>query len=132
MAMETKRVMARKRARAKAARAMAGCQKATTELSLRNSQSLSHLRYPTDTRQLSSPQGEADGVSGRGMTLQALGGGEFALRLVSRQRVAPLYCRSRTHTHTTQADRGFARSRSCTNKDGNTNNLVLYTVRNDT
>jgi hypothetical protein len=31
-----------------------------------------------------------------------------------------------------QADRGFARLRLCTNKDGNTNNLVLYTVRNDT
>ncbi len=31
-----------------------------------------------------------------------------------------------------QADRGFARSRLCTNEDGNTNNLVLYTVRNDT
>ncbi len=31
-----------------------------------------------------------------------------------------------------QADRGFARSRLCTNKDGNTNNLVLYTVRNGT
>ncbi len=34
------------------------------------------------------------------MTSQALGGGEFALRLVSRQRVAPLYWRSDTHTHT--------------------------------
>jgi hypothetical protein len=31
-----------------------------------------------------------------------------------------------------QADRGFARLRLCTNEDGNTNNLVLYTVRNDT
>ncbi len=31
-----------------------------------------------------------------------------------------------------QADRDFARSRLCTNEDGNTNNLVLYTVRNDT
>ncbi len=31
-----------------------------------------------------------------------------------------------------QADRGFARLRLCTNKDGNTNNLVLYTVRNGT
>ncbi len=31
-----------------------------------------------------------------------------------------------------QADRGFARSQLCTKKDGNTNNLVLYTVRNDT
>ena len=38
-----------------------------------------------------------------------------------------------------QADRGFARSRLgfarsrlCTNEDGTTNNLVLYTVRNDT
>ncbi len=31
-----------------------------------------------------------------------------------------------------QANRGFARSRLCTNEDGNTNNLVLYTVQNDT
>ncbi len=52
----------------------AGCQKATTKLSLRNSQSLSHLRYPTDIRQLTSPQGEADGVPDGGMTLQVLGG----------------------------------------------------------
>jgi hypothetical protein len=44
------------------------------ELSLQNSQSLSHLRYSTDTRQLTSPQGEADGVSDGGRTLQALGG----------------------------------------------------------
>ncbi len=34
------------------------------------------------------------------MTSQALGGGEFALRLVLRQRVAPPYWRSDTHTHT--------------------------------
>jgi hypothetical protein len=55
-----------------------------------------------DTRQLTSPQGEADGVSDGGMTLQALGGGEFALRLVSRQRVAlrNRWSRSHTHTHT--------------------------------
>jgi hypothetical protein len=44
------------------------------ELSLQNLQSLSHLRYPTDTCHLTSPQGEADGVSDGGMTLQALGG----------------------------------------------------------
>jgi hypothetical protein len=31
--------------------------------------------------------------------LQALGGGEFALRLVPRQRAAPFYRRTRTHTH---------------------------------
>ena len=31
-----------------------------------------------------------------------------------------------------QADRGFARSRLCTDEDGTTNNLVLYMVRNDT
>jgi hypothetical protein len=77
----------------------AGCQKATTELCLRNSQSPSHLRYPMDTHQLTSSQGEADGVSDGGMTLQALGG-EFALRLVPRQRAAPFYRRTRTHTHT--------------------------------
>jgi hypothetical protein len=34
--------------------------------------------------------------------------------------------------HIQQADRGFARLQLCTNKDGNTNDLVLYTVRNDT
>jgi hypothetical protein len=33
-----------------------------------------------------------------------VGGGEFALRLVSRQRVAPPYWRSDTHTHTTDKD----------------------------
>ncbi len=31
-----------------------------------------------------------------------------------------------------QANRGFARSRLCAKEDGNTHNLVLYTVRNDT
>ena len=31
-----------------------------------------------------------------------------------------------------QADRGFARSRLCTDEDGTTNNLVLYMVQNDT
>jgi hypothetical protein len=33
------------------------------------------------------------------MTSQLLGGGEFTLRLVPRQKVAPLYWRSDTHTH---------------------------------
>ncbi len=70
------------------------------ELSLRNSQSLSHVRYPLDTRQLTSPQGEADGVSDGGMTLQVWGGGEFALRLIPRQKAAPFYRWTRTHTHT--------------------------------
>ena len=36
----------------------------------------------------------------RGYDVAGVGGGEFALRLVSRQRVAPLYWRSRTHTYT--------------------------------
>jgi hypothetical protein len=40
-----------------------GCQKATMELSLQNLQLLSHLHYPMDTHQLTSSQGEADGVS---------------------------------------------------------------------
>ncbi len=39
-----------------------------------------YIRNPTDTRQLTSPQGEADGVTDGRMTLQAWGGGEFALR----------------------------------------------------
>jgi hypothetical protein len=33
------------------------------------------------------------------MTLQALGGDEFALRLIPRQKDAPLYWRSDTQTH---------------------------------
>ena len=33
------------------------------------------------------------------MTSQALGGGEFTLWLVPRQKVAPLYWRSDTQTH---------------------------------
>jgi hypothetical protein len=36
----------------------------------------------------------------RGYDVAGIGGGEFALRLVSRQRVAPLYWRSDIHTHT--------------------------------
>jgi hypothetical protein len=36
----------------------------------------------------------------RGYDVAGVGGGEFALRLVSPQRVAPLYWRSDTHTHT--------------------------------
>jgi hypothetical protein len=35
----------------------------------------------------------------RGYDVAGVGGGEFALRLVLRQRVAPLYWRSDTHTH---------------------------------
>jgi hypothetical protein len=36
----------------------------------------------------------------RGYDVAGIGGGEFALQLVSRQRVAPPYWRSDTHTHT--------------------------------
>jgi hypothetical protein len=36
----------------------------------------------------------------RGYDVAGVGGGEFALRLASRQRVTPLYWRSDTHTHT--------------------------------
>ncbi len=36
----------------------------------------------------------------RGYDVTGVGGGEFALRLALRQRVAPLYWRSDTHTHT--------------------------------
>ena len=38
--------------------------------------------------------------SPRGYDGAGVGGGEFALRLVPRQRVAPLYWRSSSHTHT--------------------------------
>jgi hypothetical protein len=37
-----------------------------------------------------------------------------------------------TIIQTKQANRGFARSRLCTNEDGTSNNFVLYMVRNDT
>jgi hypothetical protein len=36
----------------------------------------------------------------RGYEIAGVGGGEFTLRLVPRQKVAPLYWRSDTHTHT--------------------------------
>ncbi len=52
----------------------AGCHKATMELSLRNLQLLSYLRHPTDTHQLASSQGEADGVSERGYDVVGIGG----------------------------------------------------------
>jgi len=42
-----------------------------------------------------------------------------------------MFC-PRLHYLTEQADRGFARSRLCTDEDGTTNNLVLYMVWNDT
>ncbi len=78
----------------------AGCQKATMELSLQNLQLLSHLQYPMDTYQLTSSQGEADGVSEWEYDIAGVGRGEFALRLVPRQRAAPFYRRLRSHTHT--------------------------------
>ncbi len=76
----------------------AGCQKVTTELSLRNSQSLSHLRYLTDIRQLTSPQGEADGVFDGAMTLQALGGVNSPCDRY-RVRGQPLSTGGQEHTH---------------------------------
>ncbi len=64
-------------------------------------QLLSHIRCPTDTRQLTSPQGEADVQSLEGVWHHGhWGGGEFTLRLIPHQKVAPLYWRSDTHTHT--------------------------------
>ncbi len=82
----------------------AGCQKATTELSLQNSQSLSHLCYPMDTRQLTSPQGEADGVSDGGMMLQALGGvnlpcGWYRVRGQLPSTGGQEHTHTHTHTH---------------------------------
>jgi hypothetical protein len=70
------------------------------ELSLQNLQLLSHLHYPMDTHQLTSSQGEADGVSEQEYDVAGIGGSEFALRLVPHQRAAPFYRRSRSHTHT--------------------------------
>jgi hypothetical protein len=78
----------------------AGCQKGTTELSLKNLQLLSHLCYPTDTRQLTSPQGEADGVSDRGMMLQTLGGGLICLAVGTASEGSSLLPEDEnTHTH---------------------------------
>ncbi len=37
-----------------------------------------------------------------------IGGGEFTLRLTPRQKVAPLYWRSDTHTHTSRTERPIA------------------------
>jgi hypothetical protein len=79
----------------------AGCQKAITELSLWNLQSLSHLRYPTDTRQLTSSQGEADGVSDGSMMLQALGGVNLPCGWYRvRGQLPSTRGREHTHTHT--------------------------------
>ncbi len=77
----------------------AGHQKVTTECLL-NSQSLFYLRYPETPVSLHSPQGETDVRSPRGYDVTGVGGGEFALRLVPRQRAAPHYWRSSSHTHT--------------------------------
>jgi hypothetical protein len=77
-----------------------------------NLQSLSYLRYPETPVSLHSPQGETDVRSPRGYDVAGVGGGEFALRLVPRQRAAPHYWRSSSHTHTIVKD------------NGNNNNLV--------
>ncbi len=75
-------------------------QKATMELSIQNLQLLSQLRYPTDIRQLTSPQGEADGVSEGGMTSQGRRGeGDFlAVGTASQGSPPPLEVEI-THTH---------------------------------
>ncbi len=65
----------------------------------KNSQSLSHLRYPMDTRQLTSSQGEADGVSDGGMMLQALGGVNSPCSWCRIRGQLPS-TRGREHTHT--------------------------------
>jgi hypothetical protein len=64
-----------------------------------NSQSLSYLHYPETPVSLHSPQGETDVWSPRGYDVTGVGGGEFALRLVPRQKADPLHWRSSSHTH---------------------------------
>ncbi len=72
-------------------------------------QLLSHVCYPTETRQLTSPQGEADVWSLEGVQRRRRwGGGESTLRLIPHQKVAPLYWRSDAHTHT-QTENGSKR-----------------------
>jgi hypothetical protein len=54
-----------------------------------------------DTRQLTSPKGEADGVSDRGMTLQALGGVNLPCGWYRvRGQLPSTGGREHTHTHT--------------------------------
>ncbi len=77
----------------------AGHQKVTMECLL-NLQSLFYLCYPETPVSLHSPQGETDVRSPRRYDVAGVGGGEFALRLVPRQRAAPHYWRSSSHTHT--------------------------------
>ena len=61
--------------------------------------------HPSANISPAASQGEADGVSEREYDVAGIGGGEFALRLVPRQRAAPLYWRLRSHTHTCAWDK---------------------------
>ncbi len=51
------------------------------------------------------------------------------IEYVGKNRFPPLSFKSKSFFDI-QADRGFARSRLCTDEDGTTNNVVLYMVRN--
>jgi hypothetical protein len=60
-----------------------------------------------NTHQLTSSQGEADGVSEWEYDIAGVGGGEFALRLVPHQRAASFYWRTRTHSHTVMNNQDY-------------------------
>jgi hypothetical protein len=69
-----------------------------------NLQSLSYLCYPETPVSLHSPQGETDVRSPRGYDVAGIGGGEFALWLIQRQRAAPS-TGGQVHTHMTKNER---------------------------
>jgi hypothetical protein len=68
-----------------------------------NLQSLSYLCYPETPISLHSPQGETDVRSPRGYDVAGVGGFEFALWLIQRQRAAPS-TGGQVHTHMTKME----------------------------
>jgi hypothetical protein len=71
------------------------------KLSLKKSQSLSHLRYPMDTHQLTSSQGEADGVFEREYEVASIGGVNLPCGWYRVKGSLPSTGgRDHTHTHT--------------------------------
>ncbi len=81
-------------------------------------QLLSHIRYPTDTRQLTSPQGEADVQSLEGVWRCRRWGGWIHLAVDTASEGSPPLLEVHTHTHThiqgQSLSHGF-KALSCTN-----------------
>ncbi len=78
----------------------AGCQKATTELSLWKFAVAVLSTLPNGHPSANIFSGRGWWGVWRGYDIAGVRGGEFALRLIPRQRAAPFYRRTRTHTHT--------------------------------